>query len=658
MTTKDNGVSRRRFIQDAAAAGAAAATVGLAQAGSPAAAQAQTGAGPFRPRGRLRQRPNFLVILADEYRFPVVYESAQLREFRAQYLTAEESLRQDGLEFTNHYIMSAACVPSRTSIFTGQYPSLHGVSQTTGAAKSSFEMDMYWLDPNTAPTMGDYFRAGGYETYYKGKWHLSDADLMIPGTHTSLLSFDSKGVPDPQVEAEYLAADRLGQFGFSGWIGPEPHGSNPLNSGSSAAGAIGRDEKFATQAVDLLDELAGRGRGGQPWLMVNSYVNPHDICVWGTSTLQSANWNLRGQLEGSHVPHRVFETAAYAATANENLAGKPACQPNYIERYPQVFQTVHNSPEYHRFYYQLQQNVNGQIQRVLDALSAHPDMAANTIVIFTSDHGDLLGAHGGMFQKWHQAYEECTHVPFIMHNPLLFTGRQTLDGLTSHADLLPTMLGLAGLDAAQLQQDLTVSHTEVHPLVGRDLSGVILGETNPAEVSEPVYFMTDDEPSRGSNQTTATGVTYRSVIQPNSIETVVAHLPTGRRGAREKWKYSRYSDNPQFWSDPQTFGFTDSHLPPVSPDLGTQRDVVTTVHGNVNREGRRRAFTSVKTHPVPDQAEAYNLSRDPLELHNLVHSRDHATRARIRDLNVLLHQQCRAKRLKPSSGTVPSQPDC
>ena len=195
--------------------------------------------------------------------------------------------------------MSAACVPSRTSIFTGQYPSLHGVSQTTGAAKSSFENDMYWLDPNTAPTMGDYFRAGGYETYYKGKWHVSEADLMIPGTHTSLLSFDSKGLPDPQVEAEYLAADRLGEFGFSGWIGPEPHGSNPLNSGSSAAGGIGRDEKFATQAVDLLDQLAGRSRQARPWLMVNSYVNPHDICVWGTSTLQSSNWNLRGQLDAA-----------------------------------------------------------------------------------------------------------------------------------------------------------------------------------------------------------------------------------------------------------------------------------------------------------------------------------------------------------------------
>ncbi|MGH3122395.1 MAG: sulfatase-like hydrolase/transferase, partial [Streptosporangiaceae bacterium] len=278
--------------------------------------------------------------------------------------------------------------------------------------------------------------------------------------------------------------------------------------------------------------------------------------------------------------------------------------------------------------------------------------------IFTSDHGELLGAHGGMFQKWHQAYEESSHVPFIMHNPVLFTGRQSLDGLTSHADLLPTLLGLAGLDPARLQQELAATHTEVHPFVGRDLSGVILGETNPGQVSAPVYFMTDDEVSSGSDQTTTAGVMYRAVIQPNHVETVVAHLPTGRRGALEKWKYSRYSDNPQFWSDPEDLGFADSHLPPTNPDLGSERDVVTMVEGNVNREGPKQAFTTVKTQPVPDQAEAYNLAQDPLELHNLVHSPDPVVRARVRELRVLLHEQCRAKRLKPGSGTVPSQPDC
>ena len=182
MEDKKGGLSRRRFIQGA---GVAAATAGIAQVEqSHAAPAAAASTWPFRPRGKLSQRPNLLLILCDEYRFPVAYESSALQQFRARYLTAEESLRDHGLEFTNHYIMTSACVPSRTSILTGQYPSLHGDSQTPGAAKNSIEMDMFWLDQNTVPTMGNYFRAGGYDTYYKGKWHGSDADIHIPGTYT------------------------------------------------------------------------------------------------------------------------------------------------------------------------------------------------------------------------------------------------------------------------------------------------------------------------------------------------------------------------------------------------------------------------------------------------------------------------------------------
>lgn len=60
------------------------------------------------PTGELRHRPNILLILCDEYRFPVAYESGELRQFRSQYLTAEESLRDHGIEFMNHYIMTTA----------------------------------------------------------------------------------------------------------------------------------------------------------------------------------------------------------------------------------------------------------------------------------------------------------------------------------------------------------------------------------------------------------------------------------------------------------------------------------------------------------------------------------------------------------------------
>ena len=75
-------------------------------------------------------------------------------------------------------------------------------------------------------------------------------------------------------------------------------------------------------------------------------------------------------------------------------------------------------------------------------------------MIFTADHGEMLGAHGGMAQKWYQAYEETTHVPFVVSNPLLFPRAKTTDVITSHADLLPTMLGLAGIDASQVQKKL------------------------------------------------------------------------------------------------------------------------------------------------------------------------------------------------------------
>ena len=57
---------------------------------------------------------------------------------------------------------------------------------------------MHWLDPNSVPTLGDWFRAGGYRTHYRGKWHVSFADLMIPGTHEGLKASDDDGKPMPK----------------------------------------------------------------------------------------------------------------------------------------------------------------------------------------------------------------------------------------------------------------------------------------------------------------------------------------------------------------------------------------------------------------------------------------------------------------------------
>jgi len=126
------------------------------------------------------KRPNFLILMVDEMRYPPIYESAALKEFRAKYLRAQDLLRRNGLEFERHYTAAVACAPSRASLFTGHYPSLHGVNETDGAAKTAYDPDMFWLDPNSVPTLGAYMRAGGYRTFYKGKWHVSHADLVMP----------------------------------------------------------------------------------------------------------------------------------------------------------------------------------------------------------------------------------------------------------------------------------------------------------------------------------------------------------------------------------------------------------------------------------------------------------------------------------------------
>ena len=204
------------------------------------------------------RRPNFLVILCDQMRFPPVYESGTLKDFRRDHLKTQDLLRENGVEFTRHYAASSACAPSRTCILTGHYPSLHGVSQTYGGAKEACDGDVFWLDPNTVPTFGNYFRAAGYRTFWKGKWHVSDSEMLVPGTHDPLLSYDPQtGERDLDKEALYVAADRLGPYGFAGWIGPEAHGPDPLkDTGSSAhTKSHGRDEGFAEQTVELIQQL-------------------------------------------------------------------------------------------------------------------------------------------------------------------------------------------------------------------------------------------------------------------------------------------------------------------------------------------------------------------------------------------------------------------
>ena len=622
------GLSRRRFLQAGTVAAGVAAVLPSAR---PAAAKPPSNAFRGKP-------PNFLVLMCDEMRFPPVYESAALKAFRRQYLQVENVLRRNGVDFQRHYAASVACVPSRASIYTGHYPSLHGATQTTGAAKESFDPDVFWLDPNGVPTFGDYFRAAGYSTFWRGKWHASDADMLTPGTHTPMLSYDpATGAPDASREALYTASERLDRFGFSGWIGPEPHGRAALDSGSSVpAGQQGRDVGFAQQAKALIQQL-DRDRSDRPWFAVSSFVNPHDITLWGLWANLGFLPDFEFDIEEGVVPQVVFDPALFGETANDDLSTKPSAQASYQKTYALWVEPILNDPilrhRYFRYYYQLHKNVEEQMMIVLQALqqSRHRD---DTIVIFTSDHGDLLGSHAGMHQKWYTAYDEAIRVPLIVSNPKLFPQARTLENLTSHVDLLPTFLGLAGIDPEPIRQTLARDHSDAKPLVGRDLAPLILGRVAPASVNDALYFMTDDDPSRGLHQVNWTGIATNSVVQPSHVETVIARLDDG--SGPKVWKYTRYFDNPQFWSSPGV------------PGTSGVEDVVQLQKQEIpDADGTHPILyeATVKHTPKSDEFEMYNVTDDPMELHNLHDDGTHSTEQSA--LAALLQQQRAQKRLTP-----------
>jgi arylsulfatase A-like enzyme len=504
--------------------------------------------------------PNILLFMVDELRYPTVYDGPELRAWMAENLVAQRLFRERGLEFHRHYVQSSACAPSRTSIFTGQYPTLHGVSQTDGMGKTAWDPGMSWLDPNTVPTMGDWFRAAGYRTYYQGKWHISHADIEIPGTHESLMTTLDDGSPIVENVDFYKAADRLNDFGFNGWIGPEPHGASPANSGWR------RDPGYKQEALSLIDQLEA-GNDDQPWLLVNSFVNPHDIVFFGLT------WSALFGLPYP-TPDEVPPIPA-PPTANEDLSTKPTAQASYVATYPQMFLPQPTIELYRRFYYFLQIDVEKYIKEVYQRLETSR-FFENTIVVFTTDHGDMLGAHGGMHQKWYNAYEETIHVPLIITSPLFANTPRSESGLTSHADLLPTLLGLAGVDVDEAAKQLALSHTETRPLVGRDLSGVVRGTS--ALPNDPVFFMTYDDVSQGLSQVVGNRQ-WESVTTPNQVESIVVQL------GETLWKYSIYTqDHPTPYAKLIT-----------NPNL----------------------LSMVPPKDVPAQYELYNLTADPLEQFNL-----------------------------------------
>lgn len=546
----------------------------------------------------MSQRPDVIIIMTDEERAAPPYESKELRQWRDATLTGRSWFDDNGVSFTRHYTGSLACVPSRPTIFTGQYPDVHGVTQTDGLAKMANDSRMRWLRPGEVPTLGNWFRAGGYDTHYDGKWHITHADLMDPDSGKPIPSNDGGGVIDEVGVQAYLDADRLDEFGFSGWIGPEPHGALLANSG------VRRDPLIADRVVTWLNERYVRRRNGdaealRPFLLVASFVNPHDIALFPVWSRLRSN-----PLEPSRLdPPSVAESP----TSDEDLSTKPAAQAAFRSSYMTAYGLrsgvarlyAKRGQEYRDLYYRLHAENDDSIDRVRRAVTENG--SENAVIVRTSDHGDLLGAHGGLHQKWFNLYDEATRVPFSITRigEGQTASRVIDDALTSHVDIVPTLLAAAGIDQAAIQMDLAVSFSEVHPLPGRNLMPVVDGEEAP-DVNRPVYLMTRDNFLEGD--TGASGMARRlhltkrvpTILRIHVPENVAANfeglvarvandLADGGEG--HIWKLVRVFDDPDTWTEPGVRQLTSS-----------------------GKGGDR-----FRTEPLAAQWELYDLTIDPIE---------------------------------------------
>jgi arylsulfatase A-like enzyme len=405
-TVLKRGLIAGGLLTGAGAAIAAAAETGgssgspstSSQAGTPSTA---TSTQPGAPPGQTRPpaRPNILVIVVDQLRFPQWFSPSPAGLALPPNL---QRLREGSVSFARHYTASNDCTPARSTLLTGLYTHQTGCMITGGST----------LDPGF-PTWGGMLREHGYRTSWFGKWHLTHRD-----NHWN----------------SYSGARALERYGFAGGVYPSPDG---------APGQGWRVDPHIAKAFE--GWLAEEG-GSEPWCTTVSFVNPHDIAWW-------YKWSGRVPAE-ANAPRTIGRLPPNYETPEMLLERrKPRLQRSFQETAAASFGPVpFTGPEvgetwlqFLDLYIKLQLEVDRHIGRVLRALESRPKVAANTVILFTSDHGEY-GASHGLRGKGASAYEECTRVPLLVKDPRgVLTSDTQLQRtqLTSSVDVAPLMLTIA-----------------------------------------------------------------------------------------------------------------------------------------------------------------------------------------------------------------------
>jgi arylsulfatase A-like enzyme len=329
------------------------------------------------------RRPNIVLIMTDQQ-----FADAMSCVMGHEYINTPnmDSLAAGGMRFTRAYCANPLCVPSRTSIFTGRYPHEHG-KQTNNTRH---------IDAHEFPNIGMLLHRAGYATGYFGKWHL----------------------PYPFRKST-----------------PEKNGFDRTFDAL--------DFQIAAPTIEFIRE-----HRDHPFFVVFSLMDPHNICQYGRSQplpdgdigevppadkCPPAPANLEKAKNQSDALEAVWQArlrAKFQHTDKRMFA-------------PLELWGVDDWRKYRWAYYRMVELADKQMGKVLSALRKMK-LEKDTVVIFTADHGDGIGAH-----RWAQKnmfYDECSRIPFIIcQNGTTKPG--TSDFLVSNGrDILPTICDYAGVD--------------------------------------------------------------------------------------------------------------------------------------------------------------------------------------------------------------------
>lgn len=359
-------------------------------------------------------KPNILIVMTDHQRADTSFKNHPT-------ITPHlDQLASEGLTFTNAFCPSPHCCPSRATFFSGLYPSQHGIwnniCNRMSLGSSLKECVRLWSED-----LAD----NGYTQHYVGKWHVSitqhPKDVGWQEKTVTGTGFEHHGMRWEQYQA--LAQQKEKTVRGEGEILRNGYPDNTLYR-TSKREEHRHDERVLEETIEALQNLTSQD---QPWVVYAGFIGPHDPYIAPQEFLDLYD------IKEIELP----------ASYGDELSDKPQVVQRLRE---QIFGQLSEREvrEAIRHYYAYCSYLDDCFGKILQALDA-TGQAEETIVIYTSDHGDYVGEHG-LFAKGIPCYRGAYHIPVVIRWPagLLNPNRQE-DAFVSLADFAPTFLDIAGI---------------------------------------------------------------------------------------------------------------------------------------------------------------------------------------------------------------------